>query len=91
MSEMGDAGTPEPTTEREPPDTDLEVKDSGESSSGVSMPQPFAARQNFTFPVLAIAIPVLCAPAARKIVGRECVGDRARHVIVADGIEIAKR
>ena len=39
MSEMGDAGTPEPTTEREPPDTDLEVKDSGESSSGDADPE----------------------------------------------------
>ena len=28
--EMGDAGTPEPTTEREPPETDPAVKDAGE-------------------------------------------------------------
>jgi len=29
-SEMGDAGTPEPTTERDAPHTDPELKDSGE-------------------------------------------------------------
>ena len=35
MSEMGDAGTPEPTTEREAPETDPEVKDSGEPAEDV--------------------------------------------------------
>ena len=39
MSEMGDAGTPEPTTEREPPETDPEVKDAGEPSSGDPEPE----------------------------------------------------
>jgi hypothetical protein len=34
-SEMGDAGTPEPTTEREAPATDREVKDSGEPAEEV--------------------------------------------------------
>lgn len=28
--EMGDAGTPEPTTDREPPETDPDLKDAGE-------------------------------------------------------------
>ncbi len=37
--EMGDAGTPEPTTEREPPQTDPEFKDSGEPSSGDADPE----------------------------------------------------
>ena len=35
MSEMGDAGTPEPTAEREVPETDPEVKDSGEPADDV--------------------------------------------------------
>ena len=36
---MGNAGTPEPTTEREPPETDPEVKDSGESAEGPADPE----------------------------------------------------
>jgi hypothetical protein len=32
---MGDAGTPEPTAEREVPETDPEVKDSGEPADDV--------------------------------------------------------
>ena len=32
--EMGNAGTPEPTTEREPPETDPELKDAGEPAEG---------------------------------------------------------
>jgi hypothetical protein len=31
---MGNAGTPEPTTDREPPETDPEVKDAGEPAEG---------------------------------------------------------
>jgi hypothetical protein len=37
--EMGNAGTPEPTTDREPPDTDPEVKDSGEPADGPADPE----------------------------------------------------
>jgi hypothetical protein len=37
--ESGDAGTPEPTTEREPPETDAEVKDSGEPAEGPADPE----------------------------------------------------
>jgi hypothetical protein len=37
--EMGNAGAPEPTTEREPPDTDPEVKDSGEPAEGPADPE----------------------------------------------------
>ena len=37
--EMGDAGTPEPTTEREPPETDPEVKDAGEPANGPAEPE----------------------------------------------------
>lgn len=37
--EMGDAGTPEPTTEHEPPETDPEVKDSGEPADGPADPE----------------------------------------------------
>jgi hypothetical protein len=37
--EMGDAGTPEPTTEREPPETDPELKDAGESAEGPADPE----------------------------------------------------
>jgi hypothetical protein len=36
---MGDAGTPEPTTDREPPDTDPELKYSGEPAEGVADPE----------------------------------------------------
>ena len=32
--EMGNADTPEPTTKREPPETDPELKDSGEPADG---------------------------------------------------------
>jgi hypothetical protein len=32
---MGDAGTPDPTTEREPPETDPELKDSGAPANDV--------------------------------------------------------
>jgi len=37
--EMGDAGTPEPTTHREPPETDPEVKDAGEPAEGPADPE----------------------------------------------------
>jgi hypothetical protein len=37
--EMGDAGTPEPTTEREPPETDPELKDAGEPAEGSADPE----------------------------------------------------
>jgi len=37
--EMGDAGTPEPATEREPPETAPEVKDSGEPAEGPADPE----------------------------------------------------
>ena len=37
--EMGNAGTPEPTTEREPPETDPELKDSGEPAEGPADPE----------------------------------------------------
>jgi hypothetical protein len=37
--EMGNAGTPEPTTEREPPETDPEVKDVGEPAEGPADPE----------------------------------------------------
>jgi hypothetical protein len=37
--ESGDAGTPEPTTEREPPETDPEVKDAGEPAEGHADPE----------------------------------------------------
>ena len=35
----GDAGTPEPTTEREPPETDPELKDAGEPAEGTADPE----------------------------------------------------
>ena len=35
----GDAGTPEPTTEREPPATDPEVKDAGPPAEGIADPE----------------------------------------------------
>jgi uncharacterized protein len=35
----GDAGTPKPTTERDAPETDPEVKDSGEPAEGVADPE----------------------------------------------------
>jgi hypothetical protein len=37
--EMGDAGTPEPTTERDPPETDPELEDSGEPAEGPADPE----------------------------------------------------
>ena len=37
--ELGDAGTPEPTTDRDPPATDPQVKDSGEPSEGDPNPE----------------------------------------------------
>jgi hypothetical protein len=36
---MGGAGTPEPTTDREPPETDPEVKDAGEPAEGPADPE----------------------------------------------------
>lgn len=36
---MGDAGAEEPTTEREPPDTDPELKDAGEPADGPADPE----------------------------------------------------
>jgi hypothetical protein len=37
--EMGDAGTPKPTTDREPPETDPEVRDAGEPADGPADPE----------------------------------------------------
>jgi hypothetical protein len=37
--ELGDAGTPGPTTDREPPDTDPEPKDAGEPTDGPADPE----------------------------------------------------
>lgn len=37
--EMGDAGAEEPTTEREPPETDPELKDAGEPAEGPAEPE----------------------------------------------------
>ena len=37
--EMGDAGTPEPTIEREPPETDPELEDAGEPAEGPADPE----------------------------------------------------
>jgi hypothetical protein len=37
--EIGDAGTPEPTTGREPPKTDPELKDAGEPADGPADPE----------------------------------------------------
>jgi hypothetical protein len=36
---MGDARTPEPTTDREPPETDPNLKDAGEPAEGVADPE----------------------------------------------------
>ena len=43
--EQGDAGTPEPTTEREPPGTDPEVKDAGEPAEGPADPEGSSAAE----------------------------------------------
>jgi hypothetical protein len=37
--ELGDAGTPEPTTDRDPPETDPELKDAGEPAEGTGEPE----------------------------------------------------
>jgi hypothetical protein len=37
--EMGDAGTQEPTTDREAPETDPQVKDAGEPAEGPADPE----------------------------------------------------
>lgn len=37
--EMGDAGTAEPSTERDTPETDPDVKDSGEPADGPADPE----------------------------------------------------
>jgi hypothetical protein len=37
--EMGNAGTPEPSTERDTPETDPDVKDSGEPADGPAEPE----------------------------------------------------
>src|SRR5204862_8360905 len=37
--EMGNADTPEPTTEREPPETDQTLKDAGEPAEGTADPE----------------------------------------------------
>jgi hypothetical protein len=37
--QQGDAGTPEPTTERDPPETDPEVKHAGEPAEGPADPE----------------------------------------------------
>ena len=36
--EMGSADTPEPTTDREPPETDQTLKDAGEPAEGTADP-----------------------------------------------------
>jgi hypothetical protein len=38
-NEMGDADTPEPATEREPPTTDPGLKDAGEPAEGPAEPE----------------------------------------------------
>jgi hypothetical protein len=37
--EMGDAGTPEPTTDRETPQTDPNLKDAGDPAEGIADPE----------------------------------------------------
>jgi hypothetical protein len=37
--ELGDAGTPKPTTDREPPETDPEVRDAGEPADSPADPE----------------------------------------------------
>jgi hypothetical protein len=37
--EIGNAGTPKPSTEHEPPETDPEVKDAGEPADGPADPE----------------------------------------------------
>ena len=37
--EMGDAGTPEPTTQQEAPGTDSDAKDAGEPAEGLADPE----------------------------------------------------
>ena len=37
--EMGNAGTPDPTTERDAPATDPEVRDAGDPAEGVADPE----------------------------------------------------
>jgi hypothetical protein len=37
--EMGSAGAPEPTTDRDPPETDPELKDAGEPADGPADPE----------------------------------------------------
>jgi len=37
--EMGNTGTPEPSTERDTPETDPDVKDSGEPADGPADPE----------------------------------------------------
>jgi len=37
--EMGNAGTPEPSTKRDTPETDPDVKDSGEPADGPADPE----------------------------------------------------
>lgn len=37
--EMGDAGTPKPTTEHDVPETDPELRDAGEPSDGAADPE----------------------------------------------------
>ena len=37
--ELGNAGTPEPTTDGEPPETDPEVKDAGDPAEGPAEPE----------------------------------------------------
>ena len=41
--EMGDAGTDEPTTDREPPETDPNLKDAGEPAEDVADPEGSSA------------------------------------------------
>jgi hypothetical protein len=37
--EQGDAGTPPPTTDRDPPETDPQLKDAGEPAEGPADPE----------------------------------------------------
>ncbi len=43
--EMGNADTSEPTTEREPPETDSELKDAGEPAAGPADPEGSSGAQ----------------------------------------------
>jgi hypothetical protein len=43
--EMGDAGTPEPTTDREAPETDPDLEDAGGPAEGIADPEGSSGAQ----------------------------------------------